>query len=174
MKVSTFLDYHKIPSHSFLAAMNAVIAEGDLEASEYRVRITELTGRGGELLDREAKYTYMYLIQESVREQVKNPDIQLNMAIQYNIAERKAIDYIEANPWLFVECEETPKIDANGKVKKKRGAKKDLVCKLWVEHKDDGWTRKQWIDFLVEAAEMTKAGASTYYANLCNNTFGCK
>jgi len=160
MKIQDFIAAHKVPTTSWLIATQFVVDNHrDLDASEYRVRIIELTGRGDELLDREAEYTYLYLIQEIFTVYFRNPEEPINMAIMYNVAERKAIDYIEANPYLFVEHEEVVKLDTNGKVKKKRGAKKDLVCKLWAEHKEEGWPRKQWIEFLVEKADMTKAGA---------------
>ena len=174
MKIQAFINQHKVPTTSWLIATQFVVDNHrDLDASEYRVRIIELTGRGDELTDREAEYTYLYLIQEIFTIHFRDPEEPINMAIMYNIAERKAIDYIEANPYLFVEHEVEVKVDANGKVKKKRGAKKDLVCKLWADHKDEGWPRKQWIQFLVDEADMTPAGASTYYASLKNGTFGC-
>lgn len=174
MKFSQFLEDHKIPTTSRLIAIQFVVDNHrDLDASEYRVRIIELTGRGDELQDREAEYTYLYLFQELYTIYHRAPNEPINMAIMYNVAERKAIDYIEANQHLFVEREAVVKLDANGNVKKKRGAKKDLVCKLWAEHKEEGWPRKQWIQFLVDEADMTPAGASTYYASLKNGTFGC-
>ena len=56
MKIQDFIAAHKVPTTSWLIATQFVVDNHrDLDASEYRVRIIELTGRGDELLDREAE-----------------------------------------------------------------------------------------------------------------------
>lgn len=173
MNILDFILQHNLPHQSMVIDMQHVMDNHrGLEPSEYRVRIIELTHRGDELLDREAEYIYLYLIQETLTTYFNNKDQQINMGIMYNIAERKAIDYIEANPHLFVESEATT-IDSSGKAKPKRGSKKDKTCKLWAERQDDNLSRQEWIKLLMEEVELTKGGASTYYAKLKKGTFGC-
>ncbi len=175
MNIKTFIELHRIPNTSRVIAMQHVMDHhGDLEPSEYRVRIIEFSGRGDELPDREARYVYLYLAQELITMHFHGQDDQINRAVVYNIAEKKAIDYIAKNQHLFVEHEEVVKVDATtGKVKQKRGVKKDKVCALWAELKDTNMSRKEWIALLVKEVDMTKAGASTYFASLRNGTFGC-
>jgi len=175
MNIFEFIKEHNLPDHSRILAMQQVMdTHSDLEPSEYRVRCIELTGRGDDLLDREARYTYLYIVQEMLAQHQRGHANQINRTVVYNIAERKAIDYIEKNQHMFVEKEDEVKVDATtGKVKPKRGAKKDKVCALWAEHADKEMSRKEWIELLMKEVDMTKAGASTYYASLKNGTFGC-
>jgi len=76
---------------------------------------------------------------------------------------------IQNQPWCIrdyaVDNSGTQKLDAAGNVKQKKGAKKELVKKIWNENKHKDMTRKEWIALFCAEAGLTPAGASTYYAN---------
>jgi hypothetical protein len=90
----------------------------------------------------------------------------------------KAKAFISKNEYVFAVREErqnvTPKLDALGKPKRKKGAKKELAKKVYNEKiAGKQLTRKQAIAIIAEEVGMTPAGASTYYGNL-KGLGGCK
>lgn len=158
--------YH-IPTYSFVAAIQN-LTEKELRVSEYRSRIKELSNIKSNADDKVARYHYLYLVQELVRQSL-NTD-KFDMEKLHNLALEKATTYVTKNPWLFAEREDAePKLDAAGNVKQKKGAKKEQAIELWNKHKNENMTRKQWIDLLVTEVGLTPAGASTYHANLKAN-----
>ena len=176
MNFLNILDRYHVPTTSYREAVNYVneqeVSHGELSGEEYRIRIIELTSLGDNLSDKVAKWTYKYIIQEAIRA-YGNTKLPVNMAEIYNISVTKAEYFIANTLHSDVRAEAEPKVDANGKVKKKRGVKKELTCKLWAERSGDNLSRKEWIELLMEEVELTKAGASTYYAQLKNGSFGC-
>ena len=164
MSILDRIESYKIPIHSYVAAITHIKEVGDLTGEEHRIRIAHFASGGHDLDDRTAKYTYLYCVQEAVR----SPDTYATSKQLYDVAVDKARTFIDNNPWVFAEKEdETPKKRRSGP------SKKEKTCVLWSAHKDDGWTRKQWIAKLVDEVDLTPAGASTYYAKLKKETFGC-
>ena len=163
MNIIEKIESYGIPTHSYVVAITHIKDSNELTAEEYRIRIHHLTGNGSDLDERTAKYTYLYCIQEAIR----SPDTY-NAAELYKVSVDKATTFMDNNPWVFAETEEI-----TIKKKRKGGTKRDKTCALWAKHKDDGLTRKEWIAKLVEEVELTPAGASTYYAKLKKETFGC-
>ena len=105
--------------------LRAVQEAGELEfdPDTYRRVISELTqSEDVNVGDEEAKFTFMYLVEEIV---VGQKTDSLDLAS----AESKAIKFVNANPWAIIKPEYNdyyqPKstIDALGNPKQKKGAK---------------------------------------------------
>jgi hypothetical protein len=171
------LKKHNIPDTSYLKAIEYITDQeklkGKLTLSQYQERINEIDPVEGEIEDvRLAEYTYKYLIQETLRA-IGEDKIDVNIYEMHRLAIFKAEEFIKRNSYLWESEDKSTKLDAEGKVKSKRGSKKEATCQLWSERKDDGLTRQEWIKLLVEEVGCTKSGGSTYYARLKNGTFGC-
>ena len=123
-----------------------------------------------------AKHTrviYGYTIQEAVKrfssdEETPTPT---TMGEFYHDVLEKSRKHIGNSPWVVMEweVEQTgePKMDAAGNPKQKKGAKKEMALKVYEANKHNtDLTRQDWIKLLMDEVGMTKAGASTYYANL--------
>lgn len=179
MNFIDILTKDNIPTDSYLTAIQYIIEReernGKPTDKEYQLKVIELTGFGGvgnTLLEHGmAEYTYKYVVQESIRAyaDTQNP---VNMAEMYTYAVDKARVFLNNNPHKSTP-EPTEVITTDGTVKKKRGAKREMTCKLWAEKKHLNLSRKEWMHILITEVNMTKSGASTYYAKLLNGTFGC-
>lgn len=144
--------------------IRAVQAAGAVGFDEngYREVIRDLTGRDDDVADEYTKHTFMYLVDQ----------IAMNGVGDFDTAYEKAKKYVTKNPWVLAKPEHTstyvPKstVDALGNPKQKKGAKKAAAQKFWKENQGKFNTRKEWIEALMEAVGLTRAGASTYYYNL--------
>lgn len=168
------LQSHNIPTHSYLAAVKYLGEEThQLQPTEYRSRITELCGHTVDVDDKFVRHHYLYLVQETVRRSL-NTD-KLDMDELFELATARANKYIRTNPWIFVESETEPKLDAAGNPKPKKGAKKEqaiaLYKKMVNENNGNHPSRQNAIKRFVDEVGMTPAGASTYVAN-CKKNFG--
>lgn len=138
------------------------------DANGCRQVINELTGANFDGDDNQAKMTLLYLVQDIVSGQKTDSIDQASM---------KANKFITNNPWAFVEPEYkssyVPKstVDALGKPKKKKGAKKAAAIKFWNDNQGTYTTRKDWINAIAEHVGLTPAGAATYYHNLKTGQF---
>lgn len=161
-----------IPVDSYIHAVQYINEQGYLDKSDYETRVRQLLGDNSIVFDdiKQARLYYLYTIQELVRNAADGDGITVDIV-------RKDIDtrfsaFVTQHKWALVDDQEIAsqqreqKVDANGKPKPKKGAKKELAKKVWNENKDKGYTRKQFIDILVKEVGLTPAGASTYYSNL--------
>jgi len=160
------LHNYDIPTHSFISAVKYLNeSEGEILPDLYRYRIKELTDQDTQASDETVRWHYLYLVQETVRQSLKSDSIDMNE--MFELATTKAETHLKRNPWLTGERKDsTPKFDAAGNPKKKKGAKREMAISLWKKHKDENKTRKEWIELLVEEVGLTTAGASTYHSNL--------
>jgi len=160
MGLSQHITEHGLP-HNFITAIQTLNETGDLGEVEYNKRICEVLDKDDvSISEKYARHTYLYLIQEGIK----------NGVADLAVAEQKARKFVDANPWCLrsdPDGETKPrKLDAAGNPKKKKGAKKEMAIGFYNKHRAETWTRKQWIEQLVQHVGLTAAGASTYYANL--------
>jgi len=155
-----------IPTRSAAAAIQYMRDNGWFEKpiEDYKYLIADLGGADFPTDDeREANYTFRYLVQEAINDpELKGKDL-------VGLAYDKAITFIKNNQYVFAKKEDDapPKLDAAGKPKAKKGAKKERAIQVYNEKiKDKITSRKEAIEILVAEAGLTKGGASTYYANL--------
>lgn len=162
----TTLQNYKIPTGSYIRAIQEINEDGELSHNEYVKRCKELVGADVELDEKTDRYVYLYLVQETIRKSFTTD--QLNMIELFEQAKELADKFCKENPYVFATSVdfENPKLDANGNPKKKKGAKKELAKKIWSENQGKNLTRKQWIELLIEEVGLTPGGASTYHANL--------
>jgi hypothetical protein len=131
------------------------------DENTYRRIIGELTGEEDvNVGDDYARMTFMYLIGDVLEVGVPN----------LPTAEAKAIEYVDAHPWILAkpeyEYEPKSKVDALGQPKQKKGAKKEAAIIFWNANQSKYSTRKEWIKALADNVGLTKAAASTYHHNL--------
>ena len=168
------LSKYDIPLHSYIAAVQS-LSDIELTPEQYRDRIKELTGKECKAKDEYVRTHYHYLVQETVRRSM-NTDI-IDMDSIFELSTRRAEEYCRTNPWTFVkdEAQKIQKLDSEGNVKPKKGAKKqqaiDLYNKMVEENNGEFPSRQDAIKRFVDEVGMTKAGASTYVAN-CKKHFG--
>ena len=149
--------------------LRAVQEAGELafDPDTYRRVIGELTGSEDvNVGDDEAKFAFMYLVEEIVAGQKTD-------SIDIASAESKAIKFVKNNPWVLAKPDEddsyyTPKstVDALGQPKQKKGAKKIAAIRFWKDNQSKFKNRKEWITALAENIGLTEAAASTYHYNL--------
>ncbi len=138
---------------------------GVLADKEYIKRIKELTGVNAKFEDSNMyRMSYSYFVTDVIKatDNTDKPDVNKI----WRVAKVKAAKLIQDQPYTFVSRDE-PKLDDDGNVKPKKGAKKELAMAVYAEQivgKID--TRKEAIAILVKETGLTEAGASTYYANL--------
>lgn len=169
MKALDALSKYGIPIHSYIAAVQS-LTDIELTPEQYRNRIEELSGNKCTAEDKYVRIHYQYIVQETVRRSM-NTDV-INMDDIFELATKRAVKYCKESPWSFANrdgVELTAKVDVQGNVKPKKGAKKALAKEVWEKRKGEEHTRKEWIAILVDEVKLTPAGASTYYSNLKNN-----
>lgn len=160
-----------IPTRSAAAAIQHMRDGGWMEKTteDYRYLIADVTSSEPPTEDEnELNYTFRYVVQEALQNrEMRGKEL---VALAYE----KAKAFLAANAYVLAkpEADATPKLDAAGNVKPKKGAKKEMALRVYNEQiKDvDGMTRKRAIEILMEEVGMTAGGASTYYANLKKGT----
>lgn len=162
-----------IPTGSYIAAVQYLNERGTLTEDEYFDRINELLDGhnlvnlpNDDIAEHRPRYAYLYFVQELIRASFSSDSFDtLNV---WRDALKRAETFIRGNSYIFAKAEDDePKLDATGKPKPKKGAKKELAKKVYAEKIDGkGLTRKDAIAILADEVGMTPAGASTYYANL--------
>ena len=159
MSLAEHITKHQIP-HNYIQAIQAINGLGDLGETEYSARIQEITGTKPTVDPKLLRHTYLYLVQEGIKEGV----------VDIEVAVEKATTFTTKNPWSLARDPEPVGTDAAGNPKQKKGAKKDQAVRFYTENKakakKDEWTRARWITELMAACGLTSGGASTYYANL--------
>lgn len=167
-KVLDILRKQKVPVDSPTSAaqhlgLNGI---GKLADKEYVKRIKELVGINAKFEDSNMyRMSYAYMVTDIIKatDNTDKPDVSKI----WRTAKVKAAKLVKDQPWMFASTDAEPKLDAEGNVKPKKGAKKDLAMEVYRDHivgKID--VRKDAIAILVEKVGLTPAGASTYYANL--------
>lgn len=155
-----------IPTDTPVAAIQEMRDYGWFEKSgdEYGDLIISVTGVDAPTKDeRELNYTFRYVVTTAI----ENPGLTgVPLVAEATDRARKFIAnhaYVFATP----DEDETPKVDAMGKPKAKKGAKKEHARKVYDEQvRNKDVTRKDAIAILVAEVGLSPAGASTYYANL--------
>lgn len=166
MKALEMIASYGIDTKSYVAAASDIRCQGDLDERTYRERITEMTMTGTTDTPIELLHiVYGYTIQEAVRNN------ELAGKALYEYATKCATDFYNSHRYIFVVREEEAKVDMlTGEVKKKKGAKGDIAREVFIENKDalraGEVSRKEMLTMIADAADMSEAGASTYYAKL--------
>ena len=160
-----------VPTESFSAAIHHFYDRVDFSKDRYESLIAEIIG-----LDnpptfesiKEAKLYFLYTIQETVR--AFNTGTVPDMDDLWDAIVVKTKTMIARSPWSIKEYDTyatgEPKLDAMGKPKPKKGAKKELARQVYLDNNHRTMKRKEWIELLMEKVGLSQGGASTYYANL--------
>ena len=157
--------------NSEVHSIRKINEEGGLNGFDYKRRIVELTDQDCDLTDElELKYTYLYMVQNIIRisKVTENVDIESVYIRSYE----QASEYILNNEWISLSEEKLVKegkvkTDCLGKPKRKKGVKKDMALDFYKKNVGEvEWTRKEWIQQLMDYVGLSANGASTYYANL--------
>jgi len=167
-KVLDILRKQKVPVDSPVSAAQHLGHNGigKLADKEYVKRISEIVGINAEFKDSNMyRMSYSYLVTDLIiaSDNTDKPDVSKI----WRVAKLKARKLVENESWMFATSDKEPKLDAEGNVKPKKGAKKELAMEVYandIKGKID--VRKDAIAILVEKVGLTPAGASTYYANL--------
>lgn len=163
MNVHDQIAYYGIDNKSYVTAASDISCQGDLGERAYRERITEMTMQGTSDIPFELVHImYGYVIQEAIRTNMFGKPL-------YEYAKEKTTEFYNTHRYIFVVPEEEQRVDVNtGEVKKKKGEKGDLAREAFSDNvnalRDGDLTRKQMLSIMAEAADMSEAGASTYYA----------
>lgn len=152
-----------IPTSSYVAAIRHLNDSGDLARDQYVSIMSDLVGQKVSVGDdRITKYTFLYLIQETIRKSF-NTDV-MNMAELLELAHRRAVTFIKENAFVFAEPEDTITVDSDGKPKQKKGAKQEGAATIYQENISKG--KATVIGLFMSELDMSKAGATTYFYNM--------
>ena len=116
--------------------------------------------------EKESRILFLYVVQETIRA-FSHPEVP-DMDVVFNNAIQHYEKFVAENPWSIKIYESAPKLDADGNVKPKKGAKKEMAESLFKENKNK--SKQEIMDIFMEQVGMTPAGASTYYYN-CKNLY---
>lgn len=171
---NTYLDIlenYGLDVNSEVHSIRKIKEEGGLNSVDYKRRIVELTDKDCDLTDElELKFTYLYMVQNIIRIS-KNTEV-LNIEDVYIRSYDQAVDFLLQNEWVRLSDEKLVeegkvKTDCLGKPKRKKGVKKDMALDFYKKNVGSvEWTRKEWIQQLMDYVGLSSNGASTYYANL--------
>jgi hypothetical protein len=162
------------PTDSAVFAIKHLSERDDLTIDEYRKGIQDIVGLD-ELPEIESYYhaylLFRYIVQETIK--AYNTGIIPLMEHVYIVAQHKAVNYIQENPWaqmvfeiqhgLFKPEEE---IDGVKFIATQQGDKKQITERLFKEMKAANKSRQEIINAFVEQTGMSKAGATTYFHSL--------
>jgi len=153
----------KIPTSSYCAAIRYLNDRPDLIKCEYERLVETLTGVRRQYEDlREARYAFLYLVQETIRKS-DNTD-KFDMAEMLEYAEKCAHKLFLEQSWHWAVCEEEVKTDSSGKPKRKKGAKQVEALRIYNENVDEG--KAKIVELFMSELDMSKAGATTYFYNM--------
>lgn len=159
-------DEYALPVNSYVAAIQTLNHREPtpLPTEVYEKRIESLTGKKGiQISDKYARTIFLYLVQETIRVSY-NSDV-FDMNTLFSLSVNRAVKFVDQHPYLYEkkEKDEQPKLNAHGKPKRKKGAKKEEACRIYRENKDK--SKKEIMELFMKQLDMSKAGASTYYYN---------
>lgn len=160
MNTLDVISSYGIEIDSWIQAISTVSNEGDLGEFAYRERITEMCNHGTSHLPIEQLHlVYGYIIQEAIRTDLSGQEL-------FSFAVDQAAQFANSNSYIFAVKEAEERIsERDGKVKPKKGAKGQLAEAAYKANMGKGLKRGEMMKILMEEAEMSKGGASTYYAN---------
>lgn len=148
-----------------------------LNKKQYETAIAEIVGSDTPPSfsnEKESRIYFLYVVQETIRAFGHSVPSMEDVWVE---AQRRAKNMIESQPWAIIdyaaERNETPKIDAAGKPKKRKGAKKAEAEALYRELNDGNNDRLKLIEALMSQVGLTKGGATTYFHNM-KKRFGFK
>jgi len=158
------------PTDSYIAAVRHFSERDELTKEQYEEGYNAIIGTEEPVEFStvfHAKYHFLYAVQETVRLSLSGIPMMSDVA---EIVEERVKRMEAEKPWAFKDYNETPdgerKLDATGKPKPKKGAKKELAIQVYADEiHGKGLSRKDAIAIMMEKVGLTKAGASTYYAN---------
>lgn len=153
-----------ISTTSYIEAIRSLKEQRTYDRMDYGQMVNAIVGGENQFDDHEhARYTLLYVVQEAVRQYNQGENVSAEQLLDYAV--NKASDYIKSHSWIFAEPETKPKTDSEGRVKPKKGAKKEMAQDLYKKHKDNK-SRKEIIQLFMDEIGMTKAGATTYFHNM--------
>ena len=148
-----------IETDSWVQACNTA-CKFELDERTYRERITEMCNHGTtDIPVEQLALVYGYVIQEAIRTKLSGKEL-------YEYALDMATQFANANKYVFAVKEADERIQSrDGKVKAKKGSKGKLALDAYKANMGKGLSRGEMMAILMSEAEMSKGGASTYYAN---------
>lgn len=163
------IETYGAPTNSFTAAVHHFKFErAPLSKSECEAGIAQIVGADQHPTYRNAKEAnlyFLYVVQETVR--AFNGGVVPEMADIWEVAQRRAVNFITDNPWAIKDYTSDEGDDVvDGQPKQKKGAKKDQAEALYRKMNDGKNDRNTIIQALVDEVGMSKAGATTYFHNL--------
>ena len=164
------IEAYGAPTNSYIAAVTFFNERPEMSKEEYEAGYNDIIGTEVAVQfedQKHARFHFLYAVQETVRVAlVAIPDMaEIALEVERRVAKLKA-----DKPWSFkdytLEENGERKLDATGKPKPKKGAKKELAKQVYADHiEGKGLSRKEAIAIMAEKVGLTPAGASTYYAN---------
>lgn len=158
------------PTDSFITATHFFQHErGPLKKDQYEKTIAEIVGADDVpsfTNEKESRLYFLYTVQETVRA-YQNGEVP-DMADVWEEVNRRAKKFIIENPWSIKDYGgvDDDGVDIPGKPKrKKKGAKGQLAEEIYLRLNNGNNDRPTIIQALIDEAEMSKAGATTYFHN---------
>jgi hypothetical protein len=152
-----------IPVRSYGAAIWYLNDRPDLEKDEYENLIHTLTGVRRQYKDhRDARYSFLYLVQETIRKWESTDKFDMEEMLIY--AEKCAQKLFTEQAYHWAEPDEEVKTDSKGNPKRKKGAKQVEALRIYNENVADG--KSKIIELFMSELDMSKAGATTYFYNM--------
>lgn len=158
---------------SYIAAISHLF-KYEVDKVEYEKRVMDIIGLPEPPYYESlyfARTMFMYVVQETIR--AYNLGIIPIMEEVHALSLERTLSYIDVQPWhetrFNIEhgLSSIDDMDEDGNaVISKKGAKKDITEKLFLQIKKDGGSRNDIIDAFVDKAGMSRAGSTTYFHTL--------
>lgn len=166
------------PTHSYVEAVHYFNDRDELTKEEYEKGYNDILGTmervtfSNSIL---ARYHFLYAVQETIRASLDGvPD----MVKIIDTIENRIVRLKDSYPFLFEEAFSSPgeiehkNMDAAGLPKRKKGTKKALTKRVYVEFiEGKGLSRSEGISILVEKVGLKHTVASTYLSNCKTGKF---
>lgn len=159
MNTLEYIESYGVETDSWIQAANTV-CKTELDERMYRERITEMCNHNTDMIPVEQlTIVYGYVIQEAIRTKLSGQEL-------FEYALDMAKQFISANKYVFAvkEADERQQ-QKDGTLKAKKGDKGKLALEAYKANMGKDLSRKEMMAILMDAADMSKGGASTYYAN---------
>ena len=156
----------KIPL-SYVRAIQEINDAGIQDREFYTIGLSEMAGTAININDdREARLTYLYFVQEVLKNQKNDVSVKDLLAS----AKEKAQLFIKDpnSPDVTLRPQygsATPKLDCLGQPKRKKGAKQEQAVEVYKANMNSK-TKAEIIELFMSEVGMSKAGATTYYYNI--------
>ena len=165
-KVIDNLNALDIPTDSVLRAVqvyNDRYRDQDSDKQLFVGLAGQILGKHFDLLDAPYARTQVgYIVQESVTRFLNGHGVDVEDV--FEVATIKTHAFNEQYSWTYAKPEEEVKLDAQGKPKRKKGAKQEEAAQIYAELK--GQDKKVIIERFMKDLDMSKAGATTYFYNM--------